>query len=179
VITFDEHAISVRIADNGHAIQATNQTHATMTADGATYELLQFHIHVPSEHTIDGKHFDAEMHLVHKDAAGKLAVVGILLQKGSTNRELAPFFDHLDGTAEHPSVQTLDVAPLLARHAGYFAYPGSLTTPPCSEGVSWRVFSDADTLSEDQLAKLVAASHHATNRPPQPAGARVLKKFGG
>ena len=86
------------LLDNGHTVQANAAPGSTLTANGARYGFVQFHLHAPSEHTVAGKRFDAELHLVHKSDDGKLAVVGVLLAVGKESRALAPFFDHLPST---------------------------------------------------------------------------------
>ena len=104
------------------------------------YQLLQFHFHAPSEHTVAGKPFDMEMHLVHKSEAGTLAVVGVLIESGSENAEFTPIWHHLPpspGESQHIEGVIFNAVDLLPSRKHAYRYDGSLTTPPCSEGVKW------------------------------------------
>jgi carbonic anhydrase len=132
--------------DNGHTIQINSKTGETMTVGDKTYTLVQFHFHAPSEHTVDGEHFPMEMHFVHQGNDGGLAVVGVLLEEGAAN----------------PDVGT-----------GFYHYDGSLTTPPCSEGVKWYIRRTPTQLSKEQIAAFTAIYDH-NNRPVQALNERTL-----
>src|SRR5205085_2599917 len=117
---------------------------------GHRYELLQFHFHRPSEESIDGKRYDMVAHLVHKDAEGRLAVVAVLLKEGKLNPMVATLWNHLPTQHEvevHPEGVLVDPADLLPPERTYYTFNGSLTTPPCSEGVTWFVLKTPATLS--------------------------------
>jgi len=134
------------IFNNGHTVQVdAAAAGGTLTAEGKKWPLVQFHFHAPSEHTLNGKTFPAELHFVHKNDKGELAVVGILLEVGTPNTALASVFDNAPVTASKgptavPSA-TLDLSALFPAKAAYYTYAGSLTTPPCSEGVTWYVLA--------------------------------------
>jgi carbonic anhydrase len=167
---------------NGHTVQALAKgSGSTFTAGGKTYELVQLHLHEPAEHTVDKKAFDGELHLVHSDAQGALAVVGVFLKKGKENKALAPYFDHLPSAPNQEPVKAegvmIDVASIFPQKAPYFTYSGSLTTPPCSEGVSWFVLTTPIEVSEAQLAKFRAAVPGDSNRPVLPIGARKVEQY--
>ena len=161
------------VLNTGHTIEVEVHppTHGTLTFEGAAYSLAQFHFHVPSEHTVAGAHFDGELHFVHK-LGDKIVVLGVFIKTGAENATLAPLFDaapHEKG--EHPTNATLDVQSLVPQKLRLARYEGSLTTPPCSETVTWLVeMPDAGVIevSAAQLAKLRAAlGDGPTNRPTQ------------
>jgi len=147
----------------------------TIVVDGTLYELLQFHFHAPSEHTVAGASFAMELHLVHKSAGGGLAVVGVLLQQGAASASLAPVLTSIpvDISVEHDLSAPIDLMQLLPADRRVYRYPGSLTTPPCSEGVKWILFTTPMDVDTAQAAAYTAL-YTGTNRPPQPRGARFL-----
>ncbi len=119
---------------------------------------LQFHLHHPSEHLLAGRPFDMECHFVHRSSAGALAVVGVFIKAGARNAALAPVFDAMPRHAgpEVRAQATVDPAAMLPREGGYFRYMGSLTTPPCSEGLTWTVFRQPIEASADQIRQFAA-----------------------
>jgi len=135
---------------------------------GVDYELQQFHFHGPSEHTIDGKGGDMELHLVHKSAAGGLAVVGVLLVRGVSSGALAPIFTQLpnDLEVQHALPAKFNPSNFLPANRDYYQYEGSLTTPPCTEGVHWIVIKDPVTVSSEDLAQFHERIH-VNARPVQ------------
>lgn len=166
------------VLNNGHTIQATVDPKATdsITLDGQSYLLQQFHFHAPSENTIHGKHAAMEMHLVHKNAAGEIAVVAVMFDVGAANAELDKLWSVMPQQAENsaPVKSSLNINKLIPEDRTYWRFSGSLTTPPCSEGVTWLVFKHPLTLSAAQLAKFTHTMHHDNNRPVQPAHGRVV-----
>jgi carbonic anhydrase len=168
--------------NTGHTIQIDDTAPSSFVVDGTTYALAQFHFHSPAEHTIAGRTYDAEMHLVHKSPAGKLLVVAIFFERGTENATLKPEWDAMPMQVGHEPVASpgvaIDVAALLPKAPRYLRYDGSLTAPPCSEGVTWMVVEpDASAptqLSAEQIAKLQAATRGATNRPLQSRGDREV-----
>jgi carbonic anhydrase len=167
----------IRELDNGHTIQINSNNGERMTVGDKTYALIQFHFHAPSEHTVDGEHFPMEMHFVHQANDGGLAVVGVLLREGATNPGIAPLWAQLP---EGPGTETMVRIPAgFAEHifpnvgTGFYHYDGSLTTPPCSEGVKWYVRKTPTQLSKDQIAAFTAAYDH-NNRPVQALNERTL-----
>ncbi|WP_181438872.1 carbonic anhydrase [Paenibacillus sambharensis] len=159
------------IKNNGHTIQADAVTEDnTITLDGKEYTLAQFHFHVPSEHQMEGKNLDMELHFVHKDADGKLAVVGVLMKAGAANEALSELWSKLpaEETKENIALEkTIDLPALLPQDQDVFRYDGSLTTPPCSEGVEWTVMQEPIEVSQEQIDAF-AAIFPDNHRPVQP-----------
>jgi carbonic anhydrase len=147
-LAFDYHASKATVEHLGHAVQVNLKEDNELRLGDVDYELLQFHYHHPSEHLIDGKAAPLEVHLVHKNAAGNLAVVGVLFHEGAANPALATKLASIGEDA------TVDPRELLPADLGYFTYNGSLTTPPCSEGVKWLVLAQPMTASAEQIAAL-------------------------
>jgi carbonic anhydrase len=172
--------LPLSLFNNGHTIQIPNSAEHGVKVEGRAYKLAQFHLHSPSEHLVDGKPLDMELHLVHKDEAGKLLVVGLLFKKGKENKSLAEVFAHAPAevtTEAKPIEKTeLDLAQLLPRTRDYYTYAGSLTTPPCSEGVQWIVLRNLGEISDAQLEKFRDVTHGDTIRPAQPLGRRVVAR---
>ncbi len=162
----------LKVEDTGLGFMATpNGEHMLMVGDD-TYKLLQFHAHTPSEHMVDGKSFPMEIHFVHQNDAGELAVVGVMFEEGATSAQYAPVV--ASAAAGGGSATLDDILALLPSERAYFTYAGSLTTPPCSEGVRWILLKESMELGADQI-KVFADAHGTTNRPVQPLGARVVR----
>jgi carbonic anhydrase len=153
-IQFNYKPSRLRVVNNGHTIQVNYDPGSSIKIDDHTYELLQFHFHTPSEHKLNGQTFDMELHFVHKSAEGTLAVVGVFLQRGAVNEALQDLWEHLPSLAgEERSYQTvmINAADLLPSTATYYLYSGSLTTPPCTEGVRWNVIASPLPISDAQV----------------------------
>ena len=163
------------VVNNGHTIQVNLASSGAITLDGTEYKLLQFHFHTPSEEKVDGKAYPLVAHLVHKSADGKLAVVAVLFKQGKDNATLKPVFAKLPAK-EGDKVAldgTIDITALLPADHGYYSFPGSLTTPPCSEEVRWQVLKTPVEVSGAQLASF--RKLYAMNaRPVQPLNARQV-----
>lgn len=174
-IEFNYQPSEVNILNNGHTIQVNYDEGSSIVVDGHEYALVQFHFHAPSEHTVDGHSFPAEIHLVHSDANGALAVVGVFMELGSENADLQSVWDHMPAEESEAADAgtTVDAAELLPESGETYRYPGSLTTPPCSEGVSWFVMAEPIQISEGQLDAFQAIMS-ANNRPVQALGEREL-----
>jgi carbonic anhydrase len=174
-VALDYKPLPLRILNNGHTIQVNADTGCSCAIGDTKYDLLQFHFHHPSEHLLSGKAFDLECHFVHKSSAGALAVVGVFIKPGEKNDALAPLFDAMP-SKEGPEMKaagTIDPSALLPKSGGYFRYMGSLTTPPCSEGLTWTVFREPIEASPDQIKKF--ASLFPNNaRPVQNQNRRLL-----
>lgn len=165
------------IWNNGHTVQVNVPAGNTLEVGGQSYELLQFHFHTPSEEHIKGKSQPMVAHFVHKNAAGELGVVGVLIRAGRPNAALAPVFEHLPRVGEKVTVDdlSLDLGAVLPKSLGYYDFAGSLTTPPCSEGVHWMVLKEPVTLSQKQIAsfrKLIGKNA----RPVQALNERVVQE---
>ncbi len=167
--------------NNGHTIEAIPQSqNDTVVIDGVTYTLAQFHFHTPSEHQIDGKNFDMELHLVNKDASGNIAVLGVLIKEGAENKELANMWDKLPANtiSEEDAIAVtgqIDLMNLLPVDKTKYEYKGSLTTPPCTEKVKWYVFSNPIEMSKAQIDKFKAIFKD-DHRPVQPLNDREVLK---
>ena len=162
--------------NNGHTIQINYHDADTLTLGGVTYRLDQFHFHSPSEHTVDGKSFPMEMHLVHKSADGKLAVVGVFITEGAHNKSFDPLWANLPaqkGVETHYQSIDVDTDSLLPTTRTSYRYDGSLTTPTCSEGVSWLVMRTPIELSSEQIAAF-ARIIKDNNRPVQKLNGRTI-----
>jgi carbonic anhydrase len=169
-----EHVVDV--LDNGHTVQVTYDEGSTLTLEDTEYELLQYHFHMPSEHTVDGRHSALELHLVHQSAGGDLAVIGVLVDEGEYNAVAAPLVESLPtrpGDTVHVEHLTFGIDELLPDDPRYYHYEGSLTTPPCTEGVQWLVMVDHGHAAPEQLARFRAVIHD-NNRPAQARNARRL-----
>jgi carbonic anhydrase len=165
-----------QIVNNGHSIQVNVQPGDSITVDGHSYELKQFHFHSPSENTIEGESFPLETHFVHADADGNLAVIAVMYRSGAANAELEKAWAQMPVHAGDEAKLEHGVAPgvLLPANHDYYRFNGSLTTPPCSEGVAWYVIKQIDTASDEQIEKFAHTMHHDNNRPLQPVNARVV-----
>jgi len=175
-IVFNYQPTALNIVNNGHTIKVSYDEGSSIEVDGTTYNLLQFHFHALSEHTIKGEYSDVEMHLVHQSAAGGYAVVGVMLERGSENQAYALVWGHLpaeEGEPETIGGVTVKADDLLPAERTYHRYNGSFTTPPCTEGVKWFVMSTPVELSEAQVAAFEAIYDH-NYRPVQPFNQRVF-----
>jgi carbonic anhydrase len=175
-ISFHYQPSKLNILNNGHTVQVNYDPGSYIELDNTRYDLVQFHYHAPSEHTIDGESFPSELHIVHRSADGNLAVVGILLKEGAENVAYQPFISNLPAEKTDPkdtgvSINAID---LLPSSQTTFRYNGSLTTPPCTEGVNWLLMTTPVELSAQQLTALDSLFEGGTNRPVQPMNDRTL-----
>ncbi|MFA6444668.1 MAG: carbonic anhydrase family protein, partial [Sterolibacterium sp.] len=164
------------IVNNGHTIQINYGAEGGASLGGKPYRLAQFHFHTPSEHTVNGKPLAMEAHLVHKDAAGQLAVIGLFYKEGRANAFLDKFWKVMPkapGPERSIGDITLRVAEMLPKDKSHYHYNGSLTTPPCSEGVKWYVLKKPLEASREQIRNFSALFVH-NERPVQPLGARTI-----
>jgi len=175
-IQFDYKPGGLEILNNGHTIQVNRAAGSSITVGGEKYELLQFHFHTPSENTVNDTAFPIEMHLVHKNARGELAVVGVFSRAGGKNAVLEKAWEHMPRKAGDKKMITsvsINAADLLPADRGYYSFKGSLTTPPCSEGVKWMVLKTPTEVSGEQIKQFTGVI--GTNaRPVQPIHARTL-----
>ncbi|HKF50356.1 MAG TPA: carbonic anhydrase family protein [Terracidiphilus sp.] len=178
-IEFHYIGTPVTIVNNGHTIQVTPNPGSYIVADGVRYDLQQFHFHHPSEEAVHGKLSDMVVHLVHKSADGKLAVVAVRLNvdnAGDPNATLATLWEHLP--TQHDQTEKISdmINPggLLPGDRGYWAFLGSLTTPPCTEGVHWFVLEQQMSISRSQL-QAFASLYRVNSRPLQDTHGRKIE----
>ncbi|TCN19887.1 carbonic anhydrase [Mesobacillus foraminis] len=143
------------IMNNGHTVQANAVDEGnSVMIEGKEYELVQFHFHTPSEHQFNGQNYEMELHLVHKDMRGKIAVLGLMIKEGEENESLISLWNTLP-TEKNEKDKSLNepvhLEALLPDDRSAFAYDGSLTTPPCTEGVKWTVFEKPIEMSKQQI----------------------------
>jgi carbonic anhydrase len=176
-VQFDYKPSAFRVIDNGHTVQVNVGQGNSIEVLGRRFELVQFHFHRPSEERINGKQFDMVAHLVHKDPEGRLAVVAVLLERGSAHAIVQSVWNNLplEKGEEVPARTTLDLNALLPAERSYFTYMGSLTTPPCSEGVLWMVMKNAVPISNEQIG-IFARLYPMNARPIQSASGRLIKE---
>ncbi len=162
-----------QLNNNGHTIQASVAGDNTLELDGQKFTLKQFHFHTPSENRLNDQQFPLEAHFVHANADGQLAVVSVMYKIGSQDPALSKLLKTLPANGQQVSVASLPVEQLLPNLDHYYRFNGSLTTPPCSEGVRWIVLPEAKSLTSAQQAELVDTMGH-NNRPIQPHNARLI-----
>lgn len=175
-LKFDYSATAKSIVNNGHTVQVDFNEGNSLTLDGKQFFLKQFHLHSPSENKMNGVSYPMEMHLVHANAQGELAVVAVMYQKGQMNSSLAPLWKNLPKHAGQ-SIRlegNETAASFLPKKLDYYRFNGSLTTPPCTEGVRWIVLKDIQSVSEAQLNEFNQLLSHPNNRPVQPVNARIV-----
>jgi carbonic anhydrase len=175
-IQFEYRQTPFKVLDNGHTVQVNLEPGNSITVLGRRYDLLQFHFHRPSEERINGRQYEMVAHLVHKDMDGKLAVVAVLMDQGMAHPMVQLVWNSLPlekGTEQH-SPAMLDMNMMLPESKQYFTYMGSLTTPPCSEGVLWMVMKQPATLSREQI-NVFARMYPMNARPIQSAAGRMIK----
>jgi len=178
-IEFAYKPVPLSVVNNGHTVQVNYDKGSTIKVGKDTYELLQYHFHTPSEEKVDGKPYPLVAHLVHKNAEGKLAVVAVFFDKGAENAALKPVFSAMPakaGEKKDPAVK-VNAADLLPANGSYYTFKGSLTTPPCSEGVRWLVLKTPVTLSAEQgeaFRKIIPMNA----RPVQPLNGRKVEYSG-
>ncbi len=175
-IKFDYHNSMFRIIDNGHTVQVNVGEGNTISIMGRTYRLVQLHFHRPAEERIEGRGFEMVMHMVHQDDAGRLAVVAVLIEPGAEHPLIQTFWNNLplETNLELAPTTLIDVNKLLPETRTYYTYMGSLTTPPCTEGVLWMVLKQPLQMSPEQI--LIFSRLYRNNaRPIQPANGRLIK----
>lgn len=167
-ITFHYAGAAAATRNNGHTVYLDYAEGNSIDIDGRRYELKGIHYHAPGEHLLDGQDFAAELQMVHGDPNGNLAVVGLLFRIW----EASPLIQNLlDVAPEVGRSASLSAGPRAAEYVpgrqDFYVYEGSLTTPPCTEGVRWVVMQHIDTVSERQVRELKELSGGPNNRPVQ------------
>ena len=174
-LTYDYKSASKEVVNNGHAIQVNFEGGSTVEVDGIKFELKQYHFHSPSENNINGKSFPLEAHFVHLSKDGQIAVVAVMFEEGAKNDILEKIWEKMPMEPGKKVDLKLDNAlELLPKDHDYYRFNGSLTTPPCTEGVRWIVLKKPATLSKEQIEKFKKVMGHPNNRPLQPLDARVV-----
>ena len=176
-IRFDYQPSAFRVIDTGHTVQVDVDPGSSIEVLGRRYALVRFDFHRPSEERIDGKPFEMVVHLVHEAADGRLAVVAVLLERGSAQAVVQRIWNNLPLEQGEPVAArtTLNPADLLPADRSYYTYMGSLTAPPCSEGVLWMVMKHPVPVSAEQIA-IFARLYPMNARPIQAAGGRLIKE---
>ena len=175
-VSFEYGDDGTQMDNTGLFVKVNYEGDSRMRVGAREYTLSQAHAHYPSEHTIEGESFPLEMHLVHDRDDGGLAVLSVLYRLGAANAAIQAMIDNAPAAGETTDMDSpIDATSFLPEKAGYYSYPGSLTTPPCSEGVEWLVLSDIQEVSEEQVTQLAALTGGGTNnRPVQPLGGRRI-----
>lgn len=166
--------VGATVVNNGHTIQVNCEPGASLQIGGQRHDLVQFHFHHPSEHLLEGRRFDLECHFVHRSDAGALAVLGVFIRPGAHSDMLGRVWSVMpqqEGASD--ARLRIDLAALLPREHAYFRYQGSLTTPPCTEGVTWTVLKRPIEASAAQI-RAFAKLFPNNARPVAPRNARAL-----
>ena len=179
-LSFEYDGSADHLLNTGEFIKVNYENAGGILLDGHTCRLAEAHTHNPSEHTVDGKRFALEMHLVHRRESGEIAVVGILFRLGEPNPAIQAMIEAAPGQGETAKpVSGMGASDFLPAGSGYYSYTGSLTTPPYTEGVQWRVMSEVLDVSEEQVKRLAALTGGGTNsRPIQPLNGRRVTSHG-
>jgi len=178
-IEFSYNTSASEVVNNGHTVQVNVKSGSNITVDGIKFELKQFHFHTPSENQIDGKNFPLEAHFVHASDKGELAVVAVMFEDGKENKVLKKIWNkmpHKAGTTVGCGLSAETIKSILPKKKDYYRFSGSLTTPPCSEGVRWLVMENYSHISAAQTEEFLELFHHANNRPIQSINARKVMK---
>jgi carbonic anhydrase len=167
---------SQQIVNNGHTIQVNVGEGNILTLDGDTFTMQQFHFHAPSENEINGKRYPMEVHFVYQDKDGELAVIALMFDEGKASPQLEHAWKMMPTAVDQSANLTVpvDIKSMLPKKFNYFRFSGSLTTPPCSEGVSWMVLDTPVTASAEQIKQFSSVVHHHNNRPIQPLNGRII-----
>lgn len=160
--------------NTGHSIQEKVKQGNNLIIEGKKYEFKQFHFHSPSEHTFEGKSFPMEVHLVHQNSSGDYVVIGLIFEEGEHNKVMNQLPSFRASRGEGPNADPVDINDFVTGRDEYFFYSGSLTTPPCTEGVLWIVMKEPIIASKEQIQHYHDLLGFDNNRPIQPRNARVI-----
>lgn len=167
------------VLNNGHTIKVVVKGKENyVLIDGKKFYLKQFHFHAPSEHTVNGEHYPFEAHFVNVDKEGNIAVLGVFFKVGAPNPEIEKVWYAMPSQVgqKRKLKHTVNIGDLLPDNRDYYRYSGSLTTPPCTEGVRWIVFKEPLEISQEQLDRFQKTLGVKNNRPVQPINARKIMK---
>jgi carbonic anhydrase len=175
-LQFDYVSTAQSIINNARTVQVNFNAGSSLQLDGQAFGLKQFHLHSPSENTVNGQAYPMEMHLVHAAPTGELTVVAMMFQEGQENKKLAKLWKELPQQAgDAIELKQHDIAAaFLPSDLSYYRFNGSLTTPPCSEGVRWIVLKEVQQASKAQIQAFAALMQHPNNRPVQAQNARLV-----
>lgn len=177
-LAIDYLPIPLRIRNTGTTVSVENIGNNYISVGKKRFELLQFEFHSPSEHMVAGKRYDLEMQLLHKAADGALAVVAVLFEKGKANDALKDVWKKMPKEITDKPIEVagkaVDLAPFTVLTKGYYEYTGSVTTPPCTEGVAWFVLTEAQEIADKQVQQFRDLTNGRTNRLIQPLGDRKV-----
>lgn len=176
-IRFDYKPMQFRIVDNGHTVQVNLGEGSSLSVMGKRYALQQFHFHRPSEERISGRSYDMSVHLVHRNDEGQLAVLAVLLEKGTEHSLIQTLLNNLplEQDTEMAPEEVIDPGKLLPENRAYWTYMGSLTTPPCTEGVLWMVMKQALQVGSEQVS-IFSRVFRNNSRPTQAHNGRMIKE---
>jgi len=167
--------VSKNIVNNGHTVQVNIKNGSYLRLDGKKFDLLQFHFHTPSENNINSKSFPMEAHFVHSTKNGELAVIALMFKEGRKNYNFEKIVKNLPTDYNHKHNFHLNITKLLPKNLDYYRFNGSLTTPPCTEGVRWIVLKTPVEISKKQIKEFHHILHN-NNRPIQPVNSRIIVK---
>jgi len=178
ILSVDYKEGPLKMLNNGHTIQVNVEPGSTLTINKESYDLLQFHFHRPSEEQVDGKNASMVAHFVHKSKDGKLAVIGVLLNEGKDNAAIKTLWANLppkEGEEFLPEKVSFNPGNMLPKELGFYNYEGSLTTPPCTEGVQFYILKKPMDMSKDQVGKF---PYKLNARPVQSLNGRKINAGG-
>lgn len=178
-IGFDYKTGASSVVNNGHTIQVNIKDGSSISVDGIEFTLKQMHFHTPSENHINEKSFPLEAHFVHLSKNGELAVVALMFEDGKANPIIEKIWNkmpHKVGETATCALSFKVINEFLPKDKSYYRFSGSLTTPPCSEGVRWLVLKNYSTISKAQVKEFLHTVHHENNRPIQELNARKVMK---
>jgi len=175
-LTASYKPVPLTVLNNGHTVQFNTENAGSLIESGVEYKLIQVHFHAPSEHVYGSKHEPLEAHFVHVALDGTLAVLGVFIVEGKENPALKALMTHLPETEVAPMTYSdvkINPSDLLPKNMAMYRYMGSLTTPPCTEGVNWHVLKATVTASKDQIKRLEGVLHDNA-RPAQATKGRLI-----
>jgi len=177
-IDFTYGALPISVVNNGHTLQVNTIDNSNkIEVSGHTFALKQFHFHTPSEYTIDGKEFPMELHFVHASDEGNFAVIGVMMEEGEANPTIDALWESAPAEKGEKTTEgaKFDLVSLLPEQHNYLRFMGSLTTPPCTEGINWHMLQTPITVSKAQIEKFKTIFPHNA-RPLQPENNRLVVK---
>lgn len=175
-LAFDYNPFNFTIVDNGHTIQVINTGANKLTLDGTQFDFKQFHFHHTGEHAVNGIKGDMELHLVHADPiTGNLLVLAVVIKEGAANTTIEKVWNNIPAIKEKEvaTAISLNLNDLLPANKKYYTYTGSLTTPPCTDGIEWIILKQPITMSKEQI-ETFAHSYENNARPLQPLNNRYV-----